>query len=181
MTHRITAVCVICLFGCPSGGFAQATQVPVDHQQAITASPFLGLAGWVEVDYEHKLGPATTVGVVGSGNDFDFERYRSARALLRFYPQGAALSGFYVGTQAGIYRFDDRSVWSRQAGATQNEFDGWDSALGFGFDSGYNWLLGTDRRVSVGLGFGLTRLFGRDAGRSEFMPTARLINVGVAF
>lgn len=174
MTHKITAVYVLCLLACPAGGFAQATQVPVDHQQAVTANPFLALGGWVVAEYERKVGPSTTLGVVAAGNDFGSEQYRTARALFRFYPQGAALSGFFVGAQSGIYRFDDR--WSPQARS-----DGWDSALGVGVDLGYNWLLGADRRFSIGLGFGLTRLYGRNPGHSDYMPTARFINMGVAF
>ena len=181
MTHRITAAFVLCLFASPSGGFAQATQVPVDHQQAITGNPLLGLTGFVVLEYERKVSPSTTLGVVGAAYNFEAERYRTARTLFRYYPQGAALSGFYVGMQSGIYRFDDRYTWNRRTGTSQDEFDGWDSALGVGFDSGYNWLLGADRQFSIGLGFGLTRLFGRDVGQSEYMPTARFINVGVAF
>jgi hypothetical protein len=176
MTQRITAVFVLCLFAYPSSGFAQATQVPVDHQQALTGSPLLGLAGFVVLEYERKISPSTTLGVVGAAYDFDAERYRTARMLFRYYPQGAALSGFFVGAQSGLYRFDDRPRVPSEVGV-----DAWDSSLGIGVDLGYNWLLGADRHFSIGLGLGLTRLFGRDAGESEYFPTGRFIHMGVAF
>ena len=55
---------------------------------------------------------------------------------------------------------------------------------GVGIDIGYNWLLGPKQNLSVGLGFGVTRLLGsrdrfdlRDGGSR----TTKLVNIGFAF
>ena len=65
--------------------------------------------------------------------------------MFRFYPQGAALTGFYIGPRLGFYRVD--------------EIDESESSLGVGFELGYNWLLGANRNFNVGLGAGATKLF----------------------
>jgi hypothetical protein len=55
------------------------------------------------------------------------------------------------------------------------------SAFGFGFDVGYSWLLGAERKFYIGLGIGATRLFGGDIDESVTLPSIRLLNVGIAF
>ena len=79
--------------------------------------------------------------------------------------------GFYVGPRVGVYRVED--------------FGGdVDTAMGLGFDVGYNWLLGQNRSFVVGIGVGLSRLFGIDTGDAditETIPTVRLVNLGWAF
>jgi hypothetical protein len=91
--------------------------------------------------------------------------------FYRFYPQGAALSGFYIGGRLAYHRVDD-------------DFDDDDegNAFGVGFDLGYTWLLGADRNFYIGLGIGATRLFGGDIdGDRVVIPSIRLINIGFAF
>jgi hypothetical protein len=88
--------------------------------------------------------------------------------LFRFYPQGAALSGLFVGGRAGVHRVsdDDESA----------------IAFGTGFELGYNWLLGADRDFDISIGIGATRLFGADLeGDSVTIPQRRLVNIGYAF
>ena len=49
---------------------------------------------------------------------------------------------------------------------------------------GHAWLFGPKRNASVNLGFGLTRLFGKDAdgyGAPSVLPNVRLANIGIAF
>jgi hypothetical protein len=116
---------------------------------------------WFNVEYERRAIDRVSWGVVGSTWDLGFSQYRSARLLARYYPQEAAPSGFYVGVQGGLHVL------------------GHDTRPGIGVELGENWLLGSDRRFSLGTGFGLIRVLGGRSG-DLVLPTAR-INVGVAF
>jgi Protein of unknown function (DUF3575) len=85
---------------------------------------------------------------------------------VRYYPR-AAMDGFYLGGRAGVYHVSAI-----------------DSAnfYGAGFELGYNWLLGRHDSVVIGMGAGVTRLFGGTlAGASLAVPTLRLVNVGFTF
>lgn len=154
----------------PGSVAAQATREPVEADWVLSANPFLLLAEWFNVDLERRVGKAAALDVQGSlitldGGDED---YMSVNATYRFYPQGAALTGFYFGPKAGIHRVDD---------LTQDAV-----VFGAGFELGYNWLLGVDRNFAIGLGLGASRLFGGDLDEdSVYLPTARLVNVGWAF
>ncbi len=156
----------------PRGSQAQATgtKVPVAQNQVISANPFLLLWGWVNVEYERKISPTTTAGATGSMLSLDDgdEKYKSLNGFVRYYPQGAALTGFYLGGRLGVHQVTD---------------DGDDDhAFGLGVDLGYSWLLGVDRRFYVGIGIGATRLFGGDIDHgSVVLPTVRLVNVGFSF
>ena len=153
-----------------SGVQAQATREPVDADWVLSANPFLLLAEWVNVDLERRVGDAAALDFQGSLitlEDGD-EDYMSLNVTYRFYPQGAALTGFYFGPKAGVYRVSD--------------LDEDAVVFGAGFDLGYNWLLGVNRNFALGLGIGASRLFGGDLDdASAYLPTVRLVNVGWAF
>lgn len=56
---------------------------------------------------------------------------------------------------------------------------------GYGFDFNRSWLLGPEGKFYMGIGFGLKRLY-KTGGSStvetlRYIPTFRLINVGIAF
>ncbi len=146
------------------------TKPPVPHQQALSTNPFALLFEWFNAEFERKVGPTATVGLAGSLVSLDggSEDFASLNALLRYYPQGAALDGFFFGSGAGVYHVDDND----------------DSAnvFGFGLELGYNWLLGADRNFVISLGVGATRLFGGDLEDvSVTIPTVRIVNLGWAF
>ncbi|MFC1661573.1 hypothetical protein ACFL3S_09005 [Gemmatimonadota bacterium] len=148
----------------------EGTREPVAHDQVISGNPLILLAGWFNAEYERKLSNTTTAGFGGGwisldGGDDD---YTSLNGFLRYYPQGAALTGFYLGGRLGIHRVD-----------TEDESA---SVFGLGVDLGYSWLLGPSRAFYVGLGLGATRLFGGDLeDASPTIPVIRLINIGIAF
>ena len=146
------------------------TREPVPHQNVLSANPFLLLFEWTNVEYERKISPTGTVGLSGSWISLDEgdEDYRSLNAFYRYYPQAAALTGFYFGGRGGVY-----SVSDFQEDAT---------VFGFGLEVGYNWLLGANRTFYIGLGAGAIRLFGGDLeDSSATIPTLRLLNIGWAF
>jgi hypothetical protein len=170
---QILSAFAVALIGVTAPAFAQAEDpVPVPHNQTVSANPFGLVFGWFNAEYERKLTPATTWGVSGSMFDIDVFEYRNANALLRYYPQGAALKGFFLGGRAGVYHVahDD------------DDIDNEASFFGAGFELGYTWLMGRDQRVGVSLGAGANRLFGSDLdGASLTIPTVRIVNVGIAF
>lgn len=144
------------------------TQAPVPHEQTVSANPFLLIVGWFNAEYERKLTPRTTWGLSVSYLDIDEFDYVNGAALVRFYPQGAALSGLFFGGRAGVHRVSDDD----ESGV----------AFGVGFELGYNWLLGADRNFDISIGAGATRLFGADLeGDSVTIPQIRLVNIGYAF
>jgi hypothetical protein len=153
-----------------SPAFAQeGTRTPVPHHQALSANPFGSMFGWFNADYERKINESNTWGASGStlsvGGGVD---YFNAQLAYRYYPQGAALTGFYIGGRGGLHSVDVDHESGR--------------FFGLGFELGYNWLFGARRNVSLGMGAGATRLFGGALnGASLTIPTVRLVNVGIAF
>jgi hypothetical protein len=156
----------------PSVASAQAadpgTLVPVANKQVISANPFLLMAEYYNIEFERKLTDSGTFGVSASGIGIDDATYRNFQAFYRYYPQGASLTGFYIGGRGGVHRVSENN----DAG----------SAFGLGFELGYGWLFGKARNVAVSIGAGATRLLGGDLhGASVVIPTFRLLNVGWSF
>ena len=146
----------------------EATATPIPRNHVISASPFLLMFKWFNVDYERKVSPVATVGASASYLPIDGFDYGRATLHARYYPQGAALTGFYVGGQASVHR----------AGTKRDQ----GVFFGAGVDVGHAWLLGAKRNHSVSVGLGTTRLFGRDLdGYALMVPNARLVNIGFAF
>jgi len=146
----------------------EGTKPPVPHEQIISANPFGLVLRWWNVEFERKITPSSTWGMSGSFLGVDGVDFASVNGLWRYYPQGAALTGVYLGARAGVYHGSD-------AGESHAVF-------GAGFEVGYTWLLGARRNVGLSLGVGLTRLFG--GGEEDWpgvLPNVRLLNVGIAF
>lgn len=145
-------------------------RAPVPHNQVLSANPFLLLGEWANVEFEREITPASTIGLAGSWVSFNEgdEAYKSLNGFYRYYPQGAALAGFYLGGRFGVHRVSDRYDEGH--------------AFGLGIDVGYSWVMGAKRHFYLGLGIGATRLFGGDVeGGRVVLPSVRLLNVGVAF
>jgi hypothetical protein len=153
----------------PATGQPQdATTVSAPNQQIISANPFGLMLRWWNVEFERKITPSSTWGVGASFLGCCGADFASVNGLWRYYPQGAALSGVYLGARVGVYH----SPHAGQSG----------SALGMGFEVGYSWLLGAHRDVGLSVGVGLTRLVGsRHDDWPAVVPTVRLLNVGIAF
>lgn len=138
-------------------------------QDVISANPFLLLAEWFNAEWEHGLSTTTTMGVRFSrfdSGDPDVT-YFSVRGFWRYYPDGA-FEGFFFGFDGGLTSLDD-------SGDTH-------TVLGAGFEMGYDWLLGARRTFYISLGAGADRLFAGDLGdASAYLPTLRLVNIGVRF
>ena len=156
-------------------GGAQAVQgqdsdgTYVGPKQVISANPFGMVFEWFNLEYERRLSDTFTFGFAGSYVPLDSgdDHYLSGNALVRYYPQARALSGFYFGGRTGIYDVSD--------GGPNAVF------FGAGFEIGYTWLLGRNDNFQLSLGAGASRLFGGTLDESLAVPTVRLLNVGLAF
>lgn len=165
----ISLVAFLCLATVvPASAQDKPPNAPVVRDQVISASPILWMVKWFNADYERRINSTTTWGLSGSYLPQDDFEYGRASVFVRYYPQQAALTGFYLGGQAGVYRTTE---------GRQHEV-----SYGAGIDIGYAWLLGSSRRTSVSIGLGVTRVFGGDLdGDSIEIPNVRLLNVGIAF
>ena len=170
--NRILSAFLVVLGTAGPASAQGAAPVPVPHNQIVSANPFGLIFGWFNAEYERRLTPATTWGVSGSMLDVELFEYRTANALLRYYPQGAALKGFFLGARTGVHHV------SNEDAAEDDEA----TFVGAGFEIGYTWLMGQNQRVAISIGAGANRLFGSDLeGASLTIPNVRLINVGIAF
>lgn len=146
----------------------EGTKAPVAHQQIISANPFGLMFEWWNVEFERKVNATSTWGVNASYLGPGDADYFSVGGFYRYYPQGAALNGVFLGGRAGLYRVSEDGTSGQ--------------CFGLGFEVGYTWLLGARRNVGLSLGAGVTRLFGNDIGDASIaLPTVRLLNLGIAF
>ena len=146
----------------------ESTKPAVPHEQVLSANPFGIVLRWWNVEFERKLTPSSTWGASTSLLALEGSDFASLNALYRYYPQGAALSGFFLGGRVGFYHVSDES----ESG----------EALGLGFEIGYTWLLGSRRNVALSLGAGLSRIVAGDVmDGPSVLPTIRLLNLGIAF
>lgn len=148
------------------------TRTPVEHKQAISTNPLYDVFGFWNIDYSRKVNESLTAGLTASTIDFSDARYTAVNATLRFYPQGAALSGFFIGGKLGVHRVTEDLF---------NEDDFSETAMGVGVDLGYEWLFGRRRNYQFGLGAGVSRIIGLDAEvDGVYVPNLRA-NFGIAF
>jgi hypothetical protein len=139
-----------------------SAQAPAQPEQVVSANPFGLLLEFFNAEYERKVSSSTTAGAGGSTIHADDDRYVNADVFLRYYPRGRALDGLAVGLKMGVTDVDSQKFF------------------GFGFDVNQSWLMGNSQKFYIGWGFGLKRLVGAD-GYNQFIPTFRLVNIGVAF
>jgi hypothetical protein len=143
---------------------ARAQGPGASRTQVVSANPFGIMLEIFNAEYERSAGESFSVGVGGSIFTSNNDHYRSLDAFWRFYPDPtpSAFQGWSFGLKAGVTAIDH------------------DTYLGAGFDVDRSWLLGRNQNFYVGIGLGLKRLFGHDAGL-KFVPTIRLVNIGYAF
>jgi hypothetical protein len=154
-----------------SATFARAQEADTaavgQQQNLITANPFGYVFGWYNVEYEREVGSGKTLGFTASTASPGNDRVVAGNAIFRFYPQGNAFRGLYLGGRTGAYYVDelfDEGVF-----------------FGAGFEIGYTWLMGARKNWYLGLGAGVTRIFGGEVDGSGVIPQVRLVNFGYSF
>ena len=163
---------------------AQESDVRTDsHRHLLTTNPFLFLFNWYNIEYELRVAKHSTVGFAGSYVTFDSdeddvindkETYAGGSIIYRYYAQGHAPGGFYLGGRLGMYSIE---LEETNTGISDKE-----TTYGFGVDVGYTWLLGDTHRFAISIGAGAIRYFGGDLGDAKAgLPIIRLVNIGFRF
>jgi hypothetical protein len=148
-----------------AGTALPASAQQAGHQQVISANPFGLLLEWFNAEYERIVSESATAGVGGSYFSSDEDEYVNGDVFFRFYPQGDPLDGWAFGAKIGVTNVPDSGTY-----------------FGYGFDVNRSWLLGRNNNFYVGVGFGLKRLLGAgDDVDLKFIPTFRIVNIGIAF
>jgi len=165
----LLGLALVFLGGAVPPAAAQSTEIDPagQHQRLISMNPFGYLFEWYNMEYEQKVGPSTTLGFTGSVARPDDATFGGANAIFRFYPQGTAFKGLYIGGRTGVYYL--------------NDVDDDGTVIGAGLEIGYTWLMGAQKNWYLGLGLGLTRIFGGDLDGSALIPQARFVNFGYSF
>src|SRR5712691_4777274 len=195
MRYTLTVIVFAALFPAAAQAQTESTKAPVPHEQVISTNPFGLLFKWYNVEYERKIGEATTLGI--SASHFPDGEYANAALLARWYPQGAALDGFYLGARAGAYGIKTHTYQystppprpdaNNPTHPTIQSYPTYREQTtvvpGLGLELGYNWLLGPKQNVSIGLGFGVARMLrsADDDSMPYAIPNVRLVNIGIAF
>ena len=180
----------VVLLASASPAFAQdtGTKVPVEHRNTLSTSPIADMLGFINGEYQRKITEGSTMGVSAGTLEADDDRYSNVMLFGRYYPQGAALTGFFVGGRVGMHRISyDTYDYPNTPPPPGMPFvepiitRKSETRPAIGLDVGYEWLLGARRNVLIGVGAGAMRLIG--TSDDDFLvafPTGRL-NVGFAF
>jgi hypothetical protein len=142
------------------------------YNQVISANPFgLILMPWYNGEYERKATERATIGLSGSRLSWGDGSggFYSVNAALRYYPNGNTFRGFYLGPRIGVF-------WVSQEEDDIGRDENRGPHLGFGFELGHAWLVGSERHLSISIGGGATRVLDGAA-----IPVLRLVNIGWAF
>lgn len=163
----VPAVGLVLVLGIGSAATALAQDAaPAPYSQVVSANPFGLLLDLFNAEYERVLTESSTAGVGGSAYFGEEDDYVNADLFWRFYPGGNPLNGWAFGVKAGITKVGDEGTF-----------------FGAGFDVNRSWVLGRNENFYVGIGFGLKRMYvSSDATFDlEYIPTFRIINVGIVF
>jgi len=140
------------------------------HRHGLTVNPMFWLASLYNIEYERRRSPRTAWGASTTLSEWDDFRYRTVKALFRYYPARVPLHGLFVGARGGASRVSDRFNDSGLYGVAGVEF-------------GFTTYHAPGQHVVASAGLGLNRLIGRNTGflsPSRNFPALRL-NVGVGF
>ena len=172
MTFRRAAAALAVAVGMACAAPALEAQ-ETGPSNVISANPFGLLLELFNAEYERKVSGSATAGFGGSFFENDDDDYVNADLFYRIYPSGRPLDGWAFGAKVGLTRVD----------VDLAEGDEPETYFGFGFDTNWSWLLGQNDNFYVGVGFGLKRLLGTDDADFDlkFIPTFRIVNVGIAF
>jgi hypothetical protein len=167
MRSMIRPALVVLVAAALGFGAARPAEAQQQRNNVISANPFGLLIELFNAEYERVVSESSTAGIGGSMYNREDQDYINADVFFRFYPQGTPPEGWAFGVKAGLTNVPDSGTY-----------------FGFGFDANRSWLLGVNNNFYVGVGFGLKRLLGVSDDESfdvRFVPTIRLVNVGIAF
>ena len=167
LSRTLPAVLTLTLITLAGAGNSNAQDMDgASRQQVVSANPFGLLLNVFNAEYERVIGESTTAGAGGSSYFGRSEPYINSDVFLRLYPQGNPLDGWAFGVKAGLTHIGDEGTY-----------------FGAGFDVNHSWVMGKNENFYVGIGFGLKRIYASSDADFDlrYVPTFRIINVGVVF
>jgi hypothetical protein len=175
-----------------------ASPAATDRPLLLAINPIGAIFGWYAINAERALDASQTVGVsveltergLDESDDGEWDvpnPQASVTAHYRYYPR-SVFRGLSLDGQLGWARMQDLGDFCFDlSGNPCSDDEGKEtaSAVHFGFEAGWNWLLGANDRLHVGVGVGARRyiLTGGDRLDDEtafVRPTGRF-SIGVRF
>lgn len=150
------------------------------YRTLITVNPLGVLTDYYNVEVERALSNVTSLSLAFERSTADGDNTTAGDVRFRYYPQAQVFSGLALGASLGYGRFnEDADDGEFELGDDDDKMTG--PTLGLEVD--YSWLVGRDRRLYVGLGFGARRLLGGsdDGGDPILLPGARYFGIGYTF
>src|SRR5688572_9773124 len=140
----------IALVALASPALAQdaGTLTPVARKNTLSTSPVADILGFINGEYQRKITEGATLGVSAATYEWDDDdSYSNVMVLGRYYPQGAALTGFFIGGRVGVHRIE-YETWEYEPNSfTSTQTQKTETRPAIGIDVGYDWLLGKKRNV----------------------------------
>lgn len=178
MKKLIVAAAAGILLAAPA--HAQDEAIPPPHRTLITANPFGLLVDYYNVEVERAVSDVASISLAFERSTADDNNVTAGDVRFRYYPQARVFSGIALGASLGYGKFnEDIDDGEFEPGDTDDTMSG--PTLGLEVD--YSWLVGRDRRLYIGLGFGIRRLLsgGDNDGDPTLIPGGRYFGVGYTF
>ena len=166
---------------------AQESDAPF-RRNLITANPIGILADYYNAEFERAVSDVASVSLAAERSTIDDEDLTAVDVRFRYYPQARMFSGIALGASLGYASFmEGEDFFIETPSGPMYEFRQVErSGPTLGLQVDYSWLLGRDRRLYVGVGFGLRRLLTGGNGNDDddgptLLPGGRYFGVGYTF
>lgn len=192
MKKMLFAAAVSVLFAAPAA--AQATEPAAPFRRnLITANPIAILADYYNAEFERALTDVASVALAGERSTVEDTDLTALDLRFRYYPQAQMFSGLALGGSLGYASYTEDEGFSTNTpnGPMYDVREVERSGPTLGLQVDYSWLLGRDRRLYLGIGFGLRRLLtggesSRDDGNNDndgptLIPGGRYFGIGYTF
>jgi hypothetical protein len=170
---------------CAAPGHAQSdTTTTPQRPFLITVNPLGVLVDYYNIEFERALSDVTSISLAAEHSATGDTDISAVDVRFRYYPQARVFSGLALGASLGYGSFDDTEEYSYDTpNGPVREVTGEDLAgPTLGLEVNYNWLVGRDRRLFVGLGIGARRLLsGGNTSGPTIVPGGRYFGVGYTF
>ena len=180
----LTALAAALLCAAPSHAQSDTTTTTPQRPFLITVNPLGVLVDYYNVELERALSDVTSISLAAEHSATGDTDISAVDVRFRYYPQAQVFSGLSLGASLGYGSFDDAEEYYYDTpDGPGREVIGEDLAgPTLGLEVNYNWLVGRDRRLFVGLGIGARRLLsGGNTSGPTIVPGGRYFGVGYTF
>ena len=158
---------------------AQEEATPPPFRTLVTVNPLGLLTDYYNVEVERALSNVASLSLAFERSTADDDNTTAGDLRFRYYPQARVFSGLALGASLGYGRFNEDAD---DGESDPEDDDNRMSGPTLGLEVDYSWLVGRDRRLYVGLGFGARRLLsGGNDDDPVLLPGARYFGIGYTF